>query len=467
MEFAHNSNGDNCRRLCRRLCSPVASTVSENSEDAHTLFESDFDSSVHDKSENGDAPPCEGHYVSLAPLSMGTVDSIHATIVQSPTEASATGISLRLTLTTQEHASKRRSLRNVVEDETQRTIPGGNPQAQRDDMCHANVLVASPAVHSDNFEDRQLHQKSQSSPRTENDLQTIAPSSIRISTRRTATMTRWSSSKTNVHEQGSTSGVSRKQKAARPRQSSTSAVNRLIPNATRNITFAMLQLHFERPLQQAADSFGVCTTLLKKICRRNGIDNWPHRRILGLRKSIASMAKQVEYFDGEQKRTYANQLQKLTRELEAYIRTGIEPTQEFLRTLDVETAVEQQQKDATVIDLQVIPVWSSRTSLEMSCYCSTRIVPEPSMPSRSLSSMDRADRTTHGLQLQVPAPAIHQRALPSIASILQHQSYSSPSRAASTSNLSTITTSGASRCIKTPHQEPTWQYLPPAHDETK
>uniref|UniRef100_A0AAV1TTV0 RWP-RK domain-containing protein n=1 Tax=Peronospora matthiolae TaxID=2874970 RepID=A0AAV1TTV0_9STRA len=429
MEFAHDLNGDNCRRLRQRLCSPAASTVSENSEDAQTLLESDFDSSVHDKSENGDAPPCEGHDVSLAPLSMGTVDSIHATIVQSPTEASRTGISFRFTLTTQEHASKRRSSRNVVEDETQRTIPGGNAQAQRDDTCHTNALVASPAV------------------------------------RRTATTTRWSSLKTNVHEQGSTSGVYRKQKAARPRQSSTSAVNRLIPNATRNITFAMLQPHFERPLQQAADSFGVCTTLLKKICRRNGIDNWPHRRILGLRKSIVSMAKQVEHFDGEQKRTYANQLQKLTRELEAYICTGNEPTQEFLRTLDVETAVEQQLKDATVSDLQVIPVWSSRTSLEMSCDSSARNVSEPSMPSRSLSSMDRADRTTHGLQLQVPAPALHQRALPSIASILQHQSYSSPSRAAS--SLSTIPTSGASHCTKTPHQEPTWQYLPPAHDETK
>ncbi|RLN45631.1 hypothetical protein BBJ29_001803 [Phytophthora kernoviae] len=139
--------------------------------------------------------------------------------------------------------------------------------------------------------------------------------------------------------------------ARRPRSSGASLVmppTRPISNATRNINFGMLQPHFERPLQQAADSFGVCTTLLKKICRRNGISNWPYRKICGLRKSIASMAKQVNYFDGEQKRAYADQLDKLERELEAYLRTGNEPTEEFLRALDAEAAAIEPEPEEQV-----------------------------------------------------------------------------------------------------------------------
>lgn len=114
---------------------------------------------------------------------------------------------------------------------------------------------------------------------------------------------------------------------------------RVITNASRNITFAMLQPHFERPLQEAALHFGVCTTLLKKICRKNGIKNWPFRRICGLHKSIASMEKQVHYFDGEQKRSYADQLYKLQLELEAYKRTGNAPTPAFIAKIEAEGGV--------------------------------------------------------------------------------------------------------------------------------
>ncbi|POM65305.1 RWP-RK domain containing hypothetical protein [Phytophthora palmivora] len=198
----------------------------------------------------------------------------------------------------------------------------------------------------------------------------------------------------------------------------------------------MLQPHFERPLQHAADNFGVCTTLLKKICRRNGISNWPYRKICGLRKSIASMAKQVNYFDGEQKRAYADQLEKLEQELQAYLRTGNEPTEEFLQTFHAEAAEKlKKQSDGHTAKLgneneekeaQVVPTWTTRPS----------IAPPPSA---------------------FPTIATHHRALPSISSILQHQSYSSPSRAASTQNLA--------QYEARQQQQPHWRYFPPSNDD--
>ncbi|RLN94776.1 hypothetical protein BBJ28_00006608 [Nothophytophthora sp. Chile5] len=258
---------------------------------------------------------------------------------------------------------------------------------------------------------------------------------------------------------------------------------RPISNATRNITFAMLQPHFERPLQQAADSFGVCTTLLKKICRRNGISNWPYRKICGLRKSIASMAKQVNYFDGEQKRAYADQLDKLQRELEAYLRTGSEVTEAFERILDAEVAAAEAARssidmgeglgDEEEKDAEEAERWTSRPSILQPRYSEEEgleaSLEPPTVLRRAVGPDEIAEerqRQLRGPPLQPPPVfltiATHHRALPSIASILQHQSYSSPSRAASTHS-----SGAAARTPQYPEsqQQQQWTYFPPANDD--
>lgn len=122
---------------------------------------------------------------------------------------------------------------------------------------------------------------------------------------------------------------------ALPRELPTPRI-RPITNASRDITFNMLRPHFDRPLQEAAQHFGVCTTLLKKICRKNGIAKWPYRHICGLHKSIASLKQQVQYFDGKEKKSYAEQLRKLEIDLESHQQTGAEPTQEFIESLNEE-----------------------------------------------------------------------------------------------------------------------------------
>ncbi|OWZ21574.1 RWP-RK domain-containing hypothetical protein [Phytophthora megakarya] len=225
----------------------------------------------------------------------------------------------------------------------------------------------------------------------------------------------------------------------------------------------MLQPHFERPLQHAADSFGVCTTLLKKICRRNGISNWPYRKICGLRKSIASMAKQVNYFDGEQKRAYADQLEKLEQELQAYLQTGNEPTEEFLQKLHTEAAQlksktnahsatignENEEKEA-----QVVPAWTARPSIAPP---QVQLTHSPHELHRHQVAGMRSNPWRARGPPAFPTIATHHRALPSIASILQHQSYSSPSRAAATQSSVQYATDQ--------QQQPQWRYFPPSNDD--
>lgn len=102
---------------------------------------------------------------------------------------------------------------------------------------------------------------------------------------------------------------------------STSSVAKSRPNmtASSSITLDMLRPHFEEPLAKVAASFGICVTLLKKICRRHGIARWPHRQITGLRKSIASMEHAIGYFDGARRESYAEQLLKQKNKLAALL----------------------------------------------------------------------------------------------------------------------------------------------------
>lgn len=88
------------------------------------------------------------------------------------------------------------------------------------------------------------------------------------------------------------------------------------------ITVDMLRPHFDKPLNDVAKIFGICSTLMKKVCRRLQIRKWPYRQILSLRRSVVSMKKQVDYFDGERKVVYSDQMNKQQRKLDHLLRTG-------------------------------------------------------------------------------------------------------------------------------------------------
>lgn len=67
--------------------------------------------------------------------------------------------------------------------------------------------------------------------------------------------------------------------------------------------------------------FGICMTLMKKICRKNDVPRWPHRQIRGLRKSIWSIEKALRSCDSEsQRRSYLDHLDKQKDKLAAILR---------------------------------------------------------------------------------------------------------------------------------------------------
>lgn len=60
------------------------------------------------------------------------------------------------------------------------------------------------------------------------------------------------------------------------------------------LTFDVLSQYFHLPISAVGKELGVCATMLKKICRKNGIPRWPYRQIKSLNRMIASLEAQPE-----------------------------------------------------------------------------------------------------------------------------------------------------------------------------
>jgi hypothetical protein len=64
--------------------------------------------------------------------------------------------------------------------------------------------------------------------------------------------------------------------------------------ATTTITFEQLTKYFHLPINDVAKELGICATMLKKICRKNGIPRWPHRKIKSLNKMIENLEASLQ-----------------------------------------------------------------------------------------------------------------------------------------------------------------------------
>ncbi|KAE9046524.1 hypothetical protein PR003_g1759 [Phytophthora rubi] len=78
------------------------------------------------------------------------------------------------------------------------------------------------------------------------------------------------------------------------------------------LTLEELRPHFDKPIVEVAREFGICTTFLKKMCRRCGIKRWPHRQIRSLTRTI-QMLEHVEAVaaNPEEKARYTLQIEEL------------------------------------------------------------------------------------------------------------------------------------------------------------
>ncbi|CAH0486210.1 unnamed protein product [Peronospora farinosa] len=87
----------------------------------------------------------------------------------------------------------------------------------------------------------------------------------------------------------------------------------------KDLTLNELRPHFNKPMAVVAKELGVCITLMKKICRRNGLVRWPHRRIRSLVNRITSLQVLASNTAGAERKRFQGQIAGLREELSAVI----------------------------------------------------------------------------------------------------------------------------------------------------
>ncbi|EFA76212.1 RWP-RK domain-containing protein [Heterostelium album PN500] len=71
---------------------------------------------------------------------------------------------------------------------------------------------------------------------------------------------------------------------------------------SQEIDLQFLSKYFHLPINDVAKEIGVCATVLKKICRKNGIPRWPHRKIKSIDKMISNLENSTPKNSDEENR---------------------------------------------------------------------------------------------------------------------------------------------------------------------
>lgn len=115
----------------------------------------------------------------------------------------------------------------------------------------------------------------------------------------------------------------------------------------KDLTLNELRPHFNKPMAVVAKELGVCITLMKKICRRNGLVRWPHRRIRSLVNRITSLQVLAGNAAGAERKRFQIQIASLREELSTVIQNPNEKSRKA--TPDIKVPIKAEQMIASEI----------------------------------------------------------------------------------------------------------------------
>eukprot|EP00656_Telonema_subtile_P032467 TRINITY_DN3565_c0_g1_i4.p1 TRINITY_DN3565_c0_g1~~TRINITY_DN3565_c0_g1_i4.p1 ORF type:complete len:310 (+),score=28.48 TRINITY_DN3565_c0_g1_i4:152-1081(+) len=78
-----------------------------------------------------------------------------------------------------------------------------------------------------------------------------------------------------------------------------------------HLSYDQLKQYFNLPLTEAAKLSGVCPTVFKKICRKNGITKWPHRKLKSLQTKIVDLQSRMSGNHGSNDDVLKRRLEQL------------------------------------------------------------------------------------------------------------------------------------------------------------
>eukprot|EP00611_Tribonema_gayanum_P017516 TRINITY_DN3021_c0_g1_i4.p1 TRINITY_DN3021_c0_g1~~TRINITY_DN3021_c0_g1_i4.p1 ORF type:complete len:386 (+),score=175.01 TRINITY_DN3021_c0_g1_i4:80-1159(+) len=119
------------------------------------------------------------------------------------------------------------------------------------------------------------------------------------------------------------------------------------------ITLELLQSYYNVPLAELAKELGLSLTLLKKICRKFGIQRWPHRQIRSLNKTAQELKERAQCaLTAEEHAEIEAQLQLLEKKKRLVTRGASSGLQSALRNA-LFLANPEQLEEESVFDVKV------------------------------------------------------------------------------------------------------------------
>ncbi|GLT25617.1 hypothetical protein SLA2020_007370 [Shorea laevis] len=85
---------------------------------------------------------------------------------------------------------------------------------------------------------------------------------------------------------------------------------------TGKITLKEIGNYFHLPIEEAAKKMRLCPTVVKKICRRDGLARWPHRKIKSMERQISYWAGLLSSNDPQESARAQNEILRLQQEIE-------------------------------------------------------------------------------------------------------------------------------------------------------
>ncbi|KAI3444903.1 hypothetical protein Pfo_001568 [Paulownia fortunei] len=73
--------------------------------------------------------------------------------------------------------------------------------------------------------------------------------------------------------------------------------------------------YFHLPIEDAARKMNICPTVMKKICRRNGVLRWPYRKIKSIERKLSKKVEILGASDSEERTRTLEEIQKHQQEL--------------------------------------------------------------------------------------------------------------------------------------------------------
>ncbi|XP_031498772.1 uncharacterized protein LOC116263252 [Nymphaea colorata] len=72
--------------------------------------------------------------------------------------------------------------------------------------------------------------------------------------------------------------------------------------------------YFHLPITVAAKHLAICPTVLKKVCRRNGMRRWPHRKIKSIDRNLLNLERSLAEASREDMESITAEIEKLRKE---------------------------------------------------------------------------------------------------------------------------------------------------------